>query len=117
MGHRDGEVMTCQPYGEGLKRPSGMGEDVDLGPAQEIEARAGRQEVEAGLGQLGAALAGQHRVEPVLQGMQVQHVGGRVIDLGLAQGVGAPVGGLLLLGEVDAEPAPATRSFSPCRSV
>ncbi len=41
-----------------------------------------------------------------LQGVQVQHVGGGVLELRLRQRLGAPVRGLLLLREIDAEQFP-----------
>ena len=87
-------------------------EDIDVRPAREIEAGARRQEAEGGLGQLGAALALQHGVELGLQGVQMQHVGGGIGQLLVGQPVGAPVGGLLLLGQVDAQQL-RQRSFRP----
>ena len=56
-----------------------------------------RQKAEAGRGQVRPALPGQHDVQLVLQRVQVEHIGGRVGELGVAQRLGAPVGGLLLL--------------------
>ena len=53
-------------------------EDIDLFPADEIEARAVRQEIETGLGQLRAPFAREHGVEDSLDFMQVQNVGGGV---------------------------------------
>src|SRR6202011_578985 len=44
---------------ERLKHPSGMRENVLFRPALEVEQGAGRQEVETGLGQRGAALPDQ----------------------------------------------------------
>ena len=49
-----------------------MREHVLVRPAGEVEGGARRQEVEAGLGQGGAALARQHRVEPGAQRVQVE---------------------------------------------
>src|SRR5690348_4980756 len=80
-----------------------MGEDVLGAPAAEIEQRPARQEVEAGLRQGGAALARQHFVEPVFQGMEMQHVGGGVAELLVAELGCAPIRGLLLLRQLDAE--------------
>src|SRR5262249_4114665 len=80
-----------------------MLENVHLRPAGEVEARARGQELEGGLRQLGAALASQQLVELGHQRVQVQDVGGGVGELLVAQAVGAPVGTLLLLGELDAQ--------------
>jgi hypothetical protein len=62
-----------------------MREDVLGLPAAEIELGPGRQEVEAGLRQLGAAFARQHRVETFAQAMQMQHVGSGIGELRLAK--------------------------------
>src|SRR4051812_38789055 len=85
---------------------SGMRENVLRGPTGEIEPGAGRKEPEARRRELRAALARQHRVELLLQRMQVEHVVGRVGDLRLGQAFGAPVGELLLLRDVLAEQVP-----------
>src|ERR1700724_88066 len=82
---------------------SGMRENVLRGPAGEIEARPVGQEAEARGGEFGAALAREHRVARVFQRVKMQHVGGRIGDLGLGQLLGAPVGELLLLGKIDAQ--------------
>src|SRR5947207_1432483 len=50
-----------------------------------------------------APLAGEHAIEPGLERVQMQHVGGGIGDLGLGQVGRPPVGELLLLGEVDPE--------------
>ena len=47
-------------------------------PALQIELCPRRQEFEARLGQIGAALSRQHGVEPVAKGEQMQDVGSRV---------------------------------------
>ena len=80
-----------------------VGEDVELGPTLEVEAGAVGQEIEAGLGERGAPFAGEHRVELLLQRVQVEHVVGGVIQLARGERVRAPVGRLLLLGDLDAE--------------
>src|SRR5438874_1663587 len=82
-------------------------EDVDLRPAGQVQPGAAGQEAESGLGQLGAALAFQQGIQLGLERMEVQHIGGGVVELFLAQRLGAPVGGLLLLGQVDAQKLPA----------
>src|SRR3954469_5583482 len=84
-------------YGSAAAADLRMGEDVLLAPAQKVEPRTVRQEPEAGLRQRLAALARQHGVEFCLERMQMQHVGGGVGDLRLAEFLCAPVGTLLLL--------------------
>src|SRR3984957_5968662 len=82
---------------------SGMGEDVLGIPAVQIELGPRRQKVETCLRQRRTALARQHDIEAFAQAMQMKHVGGRVSQLRLAQGLRAPVAGLLLLGQIDIE--------------
>src|SRR5579883_3362848 len=89
------------PLRRGRRRS--MGEDVRLVPAAEIELRPHRQEGEAGLREMAPPLALEERVEPRLEGVEVQHVARGVGELLLAQRGGAPIGGLLLLVELDAE--------------
>ena len=60
---------------------SAVREDVDLVPAGEVEPRPVRQEVEAGLRELRPPLARQPRVERRLQPVQVEDVGGGIVDL------------------------------------
>ena len=50
---------------------------------------------------MAAPLALQHGVQPFLQPVQIQHVGGGVIELGVGVVGRPPVGALLLLGQVD----------------
>ena len=80
-----------------------MRENVFRAPAGEIEPGADGEERETGGGEFLAALARQHGVELLLDGMEIEHVVGSVRDLRLGQGLGAPVGELLLLGDVLAE--------------
>ena len=56
-------------------------------PALQIELCPGRQEFEARLRQIGAALARQHGVEALAKGVQMQDVGGRIGQLRFAQGL------------------------------
>src|ERR1700687_2215658 len=72
-------------------------------PALQVELRPRRQKFETGLRQFGAALAREHGIEPFAQRMQMQHVGGRIGQLRLAQGLRAPVARLLLLRQIDIE--------------
>src|SRR5260221_3267232 len=78
-------------------------EDVLDAPATEIEQRPGRQEIEAGLGEHLAPLARQHGVELRLERMEVEHVRRGVAQLLVGELGGAPIRGLLLLRELDAE--------------
>ena len=80
-----------------------MREYVLLGPARQIEPDPVRQEPETRLREIGAALASQHRIELFLERMQVKHVGRCVGDLRIGQLGGAPIGELLLLGQVNAK--------------
>src|SRR6185436_16984766 len=59
---------------------SGVRKNVVRGPAGEVEPGAGGKELETGGGEFRPALACQHGVELVFQGMQVEHVVGRVGD-------------------------------------
>ena len=79
-----------------------MSEDVGVLPARQIKPGAHGQEVETGLGQVGAPLARQHDVQPLAHHMQVQHVGGGIGQLFGAEHIRAPVGRLLGLGQVHA---------------
>ena len=80
-----------------------MGEDILGRPAGKIEPRPVGQEAEAGRRELPAAFPHQHRVELLLEGMQMQHVGGGIGDLRLGERLRAPIRELLLLGNIDAE--------------
>src|SRR5690606_27219701 len=89
-----------------FKTPSTMRKDIGLRPSEKVELRPGRQEREALMRDAEAVLPFQHPVELLLQGVKVQNVRGRVVELRLRQGFRAPVGGLLLLGDFDAEQLP-----------
>ena len=93
-----------------------MGKNVGFGPAAQVERAAGRQEGKTGFRQGLTPLADQHFVEPGLEGVQMQHVGGGVALLLLVQLGRTPIGGLLLLGELDPQQLLA-RSLRPWRSV
>src|SRR4051812_41657560 len=75
---------------------SGMGKDVRFRPAEQVELCPARQKVEALMGDAEPVLALEVAVELLLERVQMQHVGGRIIELSLGEGIGAPVGGLLL---------------------
>ena len=79
-----------------------MGENVLFGPASQIERGAGRQKIETGLREIQPSFADQHGFKAFLDGMQVQHIGGRILQLRIAQRFRAPVGALLGLGQVNA---------------
>src|SRR3546814_8062916 len=53
---------------------SSMRENIDLGPAREVERRARRQEIEAGLREAGAPFARQPHVEDLFHRVQQAHV-------------------------------------------
>src|SRR5690242_5582443 len=81
-------------------------EYVDVAPAREVELGARRKKVEAGLGKRRAMLARQHRIERVLQPMQVGNVIGGVGKLFFAQLRRSPIRALLFLGEIDSQQFP-----------
>src|SRR5262249_31593108 len=81
----------------------GMRENILGCPSREIEPGAIREETKAGGGKLGSSLALQHGIELVLESMQMQHVGGGIAHLRVAQRLRSPIRELLLLGELDAE--------------
>ncbi len=73
-----------------------MREDVLILPTEQVEGCTHREKVEAGLRQLEPPFAPQPGLQGILQGVEVEHVGRRIFNLGLRQTVGAPIGGLLL---------------------
>src|SRR3546814_8711581 len=75
--------------------------DIGLRPAGEIEIGTGRQEFEACLGERGAFLAYQPLVELFLKAVQIAHIGCGIILLRIGQQRRAPVGRLLLLGDLN----------------
>jgi len=81
----------------------GVRKDILIRPAGKVELHPLGQKAEAGRRQFRAALARQHRIEPVLERVQVQDVGCRIGHLRVAKFLGTPVRQLLLLGEIDAE--------------
>ena len=85
-----------------------MREDVHSPEAGEIEPHPLGQIGEGGAGEAVAAFALEHGVELLAQRVQIENVGGGVGELGVAQRLGAPVGGLLLLGDLDADAARAS---------
>src|SRR6516225_7768485 len=81
----------------------GMGKNVLGGPAGEVKPYPVRQEAKTGRREVRAPLAEEDDVELFLERVQVQHIGRRVGELRVGQRLGAPIGELLLLGEVDAQ--------------
>src|ERR1044072_1668682 len=79
---------------------SDMGEDVLLGPAGEVEQGAVRQAGATSVGERGAGRARPPFGELLLQRVEIAHVGGGIILLGVAQFRSAPVRALLLLGDI-----------------
>ena len=92
-------------------------ENIRVFVAQQIQPRPGRQEREAGFGQLEPVFANQQRLQLRPQRVQVQHVGGGVGELLGRQLQRAPVRGLLLLVTVRPPAVPCTDPCRPCRSV
>src|SRR5690242_10987727 len=80
-----------------------VGENVLLGPAGDVEERARRQEVEAGLRKRGAVLALEPFVELFLQGVEIADIARRIFALRVGKLSCTPVAGLLLLGYLDIE--------------
>src|SRR4051812_26487978 len=78
-------------------------ENVLFGPAGDIEQRPRGEEVEASLGERHPVLSLEPLVEYLFQGVEVADIARRIVALGVAELVGAPVAGLLLLGHVDVE--------------
>src|SRR5258705_13869224 len=72
-------------------------------PAREVEADPIRQEPKTRRRKVLPPFSRQKRIKLVLQRVQVQHIGCRIGDLGVRETSGAPVGQLLLLGNLDAE--------------
>ena len=95
MSARHGHIVA------GTELLSLVGEYVLIVPAQQVELGALGQETETSFRDVHATLPGQHHVQLVPQRVQVQHIGGGVGQLRLAEGLRRPVGGLLLLGEID----------------
>src|SRR5215471_19220510 len=80
-----------------------MGKDVLGGPAGKVKPDPVRQEAKTGRREVRAPLTDENGVELFLERVQVQHIGRRVGELRVGQRLGAPIGELLLLGEVDAQ--------------
>ena len=82
---------------------SAVGEDINVLPARQVQGRAVRKVVEGRPRQAHAALALEHDIELFTQGVQVQHVRGRVGHLVGAERLRAPVRRLLSLGQFHAQ--------------
>ena len=80
-----------------------MSENVAFAPAGEVEFGARGQEIEAGLGQFHPAFAFEHRIERVFQPVEIGDVVRRIGELLLRKIFRAPIGALLLFGEIDVE--------------
>ena len=77
-----------------------MGKNILARETGEVEPDPIRQEAKAGLRQLFAAFAGEHDIEALFERMEMDDIGGRVGNLCFAQFWRAPIGGLLLLGQL-----------------
>src|SRR6478735_4612892 len=80
-----------------------VGENIGLAPAHDVEPYPRRQESETFDRQRQPPLALQHHIELVADRMEMQHVGGGVGELGLAELRRAPIRGLLLLRDLHVE--------------
>src|SRR5690606_36076265 len=80
-----------------------VSEDVPVGPTGKVEPRACGQEVEARLGDRRATFACEALFKDRGHAMQITHVGRRVFALSVAEFRGAPIAGLLLLGDLFAK--------------
>src|SRR5689334_16757435 len=83
--------------------PGLVRENIHVLEAIEVEAGAVRQIAETRLGRLQPPLTPEHPFELRLQLMQMQNVRGGVGELLLGQRGGAPIGTLLLLGQLNTE--------------
>src|SRR5438270_182937 len=98
-----GSAQRCLTIRSRVRASAIVREYVLLRPTGEVEQSTGGQEVEAGLGKRGAILASQPLVELVLELVEKAHVTGSIVALRVAELVGAPVAGLLLLRDVDVQ--------------
>jgi hypothetical protein len=80
-----------------------MRENINIAPACHVQFGANWQEIHGFLRQCGTVFALQYFVEPQFQPVQVQNVRGGVSELILRQYPRAPVGGLLLFRQIDAD--------------
>lgn len=76
-----------------------MAENILIGPTSHIEARAGREKFKASLRHFKAAFTFQTWHQNIAQAVQKTHIGCSIFALRIAQLVGAPIAGLLLLGD------------------
>ncbi len=61
-----------------------MRENILVGETGEVEPDPLRQETKAGSCQLFAAFAGEHAIEPLFEGMEMDDIGGGIGNLGFA---------------------------------
>ncbi len=61
-----------------------MRENILVGETGEVEPDPLRQETKAGGCQLFAAFAGEHAIEPLFEGMEMDDIGGGIGNLGFA---------------------------------
>src|SRR3546814_7068282 len=79
---------------------SDVREDIGFGPAGEVQLGAGGKEIKTCLGQSGAMLAGEPFVQLFPEAVKIADVRRRIILLRFRQLRRAPVGRLLLLGNL-----------------
>ena len=79
-----------------------MGENIGFRPAFKIKQGSGGEKIETVGGQFGAIFARQPNFQFIAQLVQIKHVRGRIFHLLRGQFVSAPVGTLLLFGNLNA---------------
>lgn len=80
-----------------------MAKNINIVPAQKIEAAAGIEEVKTALCNVEAAFADETCSQDGAQLMQVKHIRRRVIELRVGEFIGSPIAALLLFGQIDTE--------------
>src|SRR3546814_2845245 len=111
---RSTRTHTLFPYSTRFRSfsgwPRGHGadvrEDIGFGPAGEVKPGAGGKEIKTCLGQSGAMLAGEPFVQLFPEAVKIAYVRRRIVLLRFRQLRRAPVGRLLLLGNLRAPPFP-----------
>src|ERR1700687_2549339 len=89
------------PRSSSRHKQKSVREYVGIRPAAKVELNSCRQEAETGLRQRRPISPRQHLIEPLLQRMQMQNVGGGIGELRVRELRGTPVGTLLLFGKID----------------
>src|SRR5690606_10896077 len=80
-----------------------MRKDIRILEAQKVEIGPGGEEFEAGLRQIPALLTHEHGIEPCLDRVEIEDIGGSILKLLLGQLCSTPVRALLLLRKLNAD--------------